>query len=220
MKLSKNKKKFYASAVFKIDVLKMLLNALLFDKIALEISVFDVKVYEYVFENLLSDSKKIELTDDKDFGEYLKLKKSQLKLEKKLEKNSLNVSSENDEIFKFDKCIICDEYLSKVNLSYKNKTYADYSSSSEDYENQFNFNSVNCELVSNFNEDFNYEKNNNLNQNSEDISKVRCPFCKNELHTICFAELLLEESINLIPKEGTCLVCFREYKWSEFLQIN
>ncbi len=249
MNLSKNRKKFYCSADFKIDVLNILLNSTLFEKIALEVNVFEAKVYEYVLDSLFSKSMIIiGLTDELKFKADLSQKKILLKTNKILEinenelnyeeknLNTFNEKFENDEIFNYDKCVICDEFffLNEKDANKNNKNYKDNnnSSSSEDNEGLFNFNPENVDFKSsqvnnnfyssnNFQDDLLLGNFNNINaveNNNERISKVQCPFCRNKLHTICFAEFLLEdENDMIIPKEGVCLVCTKEFRWSEFL---
>ena len=201
--------------------MNILLNSIIYEKIALEVSVFEGKVYENVLESLTCKFKIIELTDELKFKENIKKKKNEIKI-KKLELNKYNINNfdinyenlDKDDIFNYDKCIICDEFFSKARIDKKNKKINDiYSSSSEDNEALFNFNSENVQIESKVN----INNNINLDLEFEKISKVHCPLCKNQLHTSCFAEYLLEDSYHLIPKEGVCLVCSREFKWSEFL---
>ena len=121
---------------------------------------------------------------------------------------------------KFDKCLICDEYFIKEkNVKNNTNLNGTDNSSSEDNEEIFLFKSENVDRNI---ENLNFKKSKNISKKNDefimsDLNRIRCPYCKCELHKLCFAENLLGDTIALIPKEGDCLVCSKRFKWSEFL---
>jgi len=218
MKLSKNIKKFYISAEFKIEVLKLLLNSILFEKIELEINVFNENTYKDVIECLIGDSKIITNLNETEFKEKYIIKKH---FKNNLKKNITNlIDNESDDkdsnISYLDRCFICNEFLRKKNNN-KTKLNNLYISSDEEYINILKT-SKNLNLDSNNNINSNADKYNLIDKN---LDKVECPNCKNQIHTICFAKLLLEDDDHkIIPNKGFCYFCCMEFKWSEFLIKN
>lgn len=203
MNLSKNKQKYYRGVVFKIDVLNFLLNSILYGKINLNISFFDEDQYNIVKDRFFSDTKLLELTDNLKFKSELQKKKKIFKYEEYMSENNTLKEFELDGMPNYDKCLICEEYFSKQSSSNRRD---DCYLSSDENEEIFNFNSE-------------FQESDDKSNDSK-INRIQCPGCKGELHIICFAEILLEDTFNLIPKKANCLFCFREYKWSQFLKSN
>lgn len=201
-----NKKKlyyYYNSVKFKLEVLNVLINSKVFERINLNI---------YIFDNFLSDdititeilkpnmSKIINNINYKEFKNIM----NKIKNENNLIQNSLNCNID-EEFLSFeglnipDKCLICEELFNNIDNKKNNENFSE---SSEGF------------LVeSSVNED--KEKN----DKKEYI--LKCQVCKSLFHMICLANYELEKNndfLNLVPKKADCYVCGKSLIWSDWVK--
>ena len=219
-----NKKKYYNSLEFKLQVLNILINSKLFEKIYLKIYIFD-EGSELI---KIKDKHLIEKVDEESFKEIIEKEKQNFKL------NNNNNNDKNDETLENenlnDKCLICGELLKNNNLIEKKNNEI-----SKENENNNNFISFSQPIINNsFLENNIFSQQQSLllkNTKSKKIIEedniilinkyiVKCPFCFNNYHMFCIAEsaLNIEKNLGLIPKNAICPLCERETKWSDWIK--
>ena len=189
-----NKKKLYSyynSIKFKIEVLNVLINSKVFERINLNINIFDDNPMEDIIISDLLQSSYTKINKNINIEEF----KKNMKANKKEEINNII----NDELSSFeglniaDKCIICEEvFNNKIKNNKKD------------------------ELISESSEGGNED---NKESNNEYI--VKCKKCKCPFHMVCLANYELgknNDTFNLVPKSADCFVCGSNLIWSEWVK--
>lgn len=177
----------------------------MYEKISLYLHVFDINIINE--KSLLINSCKFqELVTENTFKDLVKNKiyfynetESDL-----YENNTCNNSSvgtystlaQADTII--DKCIICDEFLEKL---------------IKDPNDKLNLKEEELQQEQDEDED---NRHNSITDNTDNLCK--CPYCSSKYHLICLARTAIANQLCLIPKTADCLVCGRDYIWSEFLK--
>ena len=217
-----NKKKYYNSLDFKLQVLNILINSKLFEKIYLKIYIFD-EVSELI---KIKDKHLIEKVNEESFKEIIEKEKQNFNLNNNNNNNDETLENEIN-----DKCLICGELLKNNNLIEKNNNEI----LKENENNNNNFISFSQPIINN-----SFLENNSLSQQPSLLLKntkskkiieednllltnkfiVKCPFCFNNYHMFCIAEsaLNIEKNLGLIPKNAICPLCERETKWSDWIK--
>ena len=190
-----NKKKlsnYYNSIKFKIEVLNVLINSKVFERINLNINIFEDNPIDdiTISDILISNFTKINKINS--FEEF----------KKNMNDHKINEINDVDEdLLSFeglniaDKCIICEEEFNNKNKNIKKDEINILSESSEG-----------------INED-------NKDNNKEYI--VKCKVCKCPFHMICLANYELNKNndiFNLVPKKADCFVCGKSLIWSEWVK--
>ena len=183
-----NKKKYFTSLEFKLKALNILINSKIFEKIYLNIYIFDD-----IKETMqLNDTKIIIKVTEETFKD---------EIEKKIFNENNNISLELIDLLPneiSDKCILCED---DININSKNK-----------FKNKINGDSsFNSESQ---NENNDNENENELN----DEYIVNCPKCFSKFHMFCIANSNLDKinEFALIPKDTKCIICDKISLWSEW----
>ena len=214
-KMTKKKlSNYYRSINFKIEVLNILINSKVFERINLNINIFDNEPCEdiYISEILKSNYSKINIINIEEFKNNMNAIKNKNKNKKKenldeiVDKELISLEGLNIS----DKCIICEEVFNNINSNnnigiIKNKKNEEINSLSESSDG------MNIE--------------NNINEESKKENKneyiVKCNNCKCPFHMICLANYEFEKNndiFNLVPKKAECFVCGENYIWSEWVK--
>ena len=206
-----NKKKYYNSLDFKLQVLNILINSKLFEKIYLKIYIFD-EVNELI---KIKDKHLIENVNEENFKEIIEKEKQNFNSNNNIDKNDETIENENLN----DKCLICGELLKNNNLIENNNNNF-ISFSQPIINNSFlekNIFSQQPSLLKNTKSKKIIEEDNIFFTNKY---IVKCPFCLNKYHMFCTAEsaLNIEKNLGLIPKNAICPLCERETKWSDWIK--
>ena len=218
-----NKKKYYNSLDFKLQVLNILINSKLFEKIYLKIYIFD-EVNELI---KIKDKHLIENVNEENFKEIIEKEKQNFNSNNNIDKNDETIENENLN----DKCLICGELLKNNNLIEEKKINE---VSNEIENNNINFISFSQPIINNsflekniFSQQPSLLKNTKSKKIIEEDNIfftnkyiVKCPFCLNKYHMFCTAEsaLNIEKNLGLIPKNAVCPLCERETKWSDWIK--
>ena len=211
-KMNKKKlKNYYNSLKFKIEVLNILINSKVFERINLNI---------YTFDNILGNDNDIIITDIlksnitkiinninyEDFKNIMNKNKN----ENFLQDNNLNENIDK-ELLSFeglnfpDKCLICEEIFNIYDNKKYNEKSGNYSESSEGMMIENNEN----------------ESNDKDEKNDKKEYIVKCQICKSPFHMICLANYELEKNkdiFNLVPKKADCFVCGKSLIWSDWVK--
>ena len=184
---------YYTSVKFKIEVLNLLINSKVFERINLNINIFeDNPVDDIVISDILK-SNYTKINKNINIEEFKKNMKDSNKNE--------NIDI-NDELLSFeglyiaDKCIICEEEFNNTNKENKNKNEINILSESS-------------------------EGNNEDNKESKTENILKCNKCKCPFHMACLANYELEKNndiYNLVPKKADCYVCGNSLIWSEWVK--
>ncbi len=189
--VKKNKKKYYNSLEFKLKALNILINSKVFEKIYLNIFIFDD--IKEIME--LNDTKIIIKVNEETFKD---------EIAKIILNENNNISFETIDLLPneiSDKCILCDDDINKVSKSrFKNKINEDSSFNSESQNEK--------------DDNENNDSDNNLN----DEYIVNCPKCFSKFHMFCVANSTLDKykEFALIPKDTKCIICEKISIWSEW----
>ena len=189
--VKKNKKKYYNSLEFKLKALNILINSKIFEKIYLNIYIFDD--IKEIME--LNDTKIIIKVNEETFKD---------EIAKIILNENNNISFETIDLLPneiSDKCILCDDDINKVSKSrFKNKINEDSSFNSESQNEK--------------DDNENNDSDNNLN----DEYIVNCPKCFSKFHMFCVANSTLDKykEFALIPKDTKCIICEKISIWSEW----
>ena len=202
-KMNKKKlKNYYDSIKFKLEVLNILINSKVFERINLNIYIFDNFPSNDI---IISDILKPNITkiiNNINFDEFKNIMNKN-KNEKNLEENIFNENIDK-ELLSFeglnfpDKCLICEEPFSLIDNSKKENL-------SEESEGM---------MI-----EYNTKEENDKKDNKEYI--LKCQDCKSPFHMICLAKYELEKNgdyFNLIPKKADCFVCGKSLIWSEWVK--
>lgn len=126
--------------------------------------------------------------------------------------NDGNSSNTSENIL--DKCLICDEYLEKIKISFdRSDPEKTNSNTNIKYNSEIEDNQEEQEEIC--------KEQENCPSNCTEDNNCKCPYCKSKFHLICLAQSAIwnqNSQLCLIPKNAECLVCGREYKWAEFLK--
>ena len=191
-KMTKKKlSNYYTSVKFKIEVLNLLINSKVFERINLNINIFDDNPVDDIVISDILKSNYTKINKNINIEEF----KKNMKANKKEEINNII----NDELSSFeglniaDKCIICEEvFNNKIKNNKKD------------------------ELISESSEGGNED---NKESNNEYI--VKCKKCKCPFHMVCLANYELSknnDTFNLVPKSADCFVCGSNLIWSEWVK--
>ena len=189
--VKKNKKKYFNSLEFKLKALNILMNSKVFEKIYLNIFIFDD--IKEIME--LNDKKIIIKVTEENFKD---------EIAKKIFNENNNISFETIDLLPneiSDKCILCEDDINKVSKSkIKNKINEDSSFNSES-QNEKDDN-----------------ENNDTDNNLNDEYIVSCPKCFSKFHMFCVANSTLDKykEFALIPKDTKCIICEKISIWSEW----
>ena len=193
-----NKKKlsnYYNSIKFKIEVLNVLINSKVFERINLNINIFEDNPIDdiTISDILISNFTKINKINS--FEEF----------KKNMNDHKINEINDVDEdLLSFeglniaDKCIICEEEFNNKNKNIK--------------KDEIN-------ILSESSEGINEDNKDNKDNNKEYI--VKCKVCKCPFHMICLANYELNKNndiFNLVPKKADCFVCGKSLIWSEWVK--
>ena len=217
-KLKRRKmQQYYNSIIFKIQILNILINSKVFDRINLNIYIFNEKPSDdiYISDYLISNIAKIFTGVNSE--NFIKLLEKNNENNAKENANKMDI--DNDELLSIigfnipDKCLICEElFISSQQEKKKSKEKNNIFSQSSD---GVQFDSDNENEINNFN------KNINENDNKNEEKIVVCKNCKSPFHMICLAKYELERNndyLNLIPKNVECFVCGKNDIWSEWVK--
>ena len=156
--------------------------------------VFDkIYLHIYVFNeseevNMQNSMKSIEKVNEESFNVAIKAKTV-------VYDETVKAGDEEDDYKLYsDKCIICDEVIHED----------DNEESEEDEEG--------CDK----------DKESDVKEDKEKMYIVKCPSCKSMFHMLCLAESSIRNGSDagkiLIPKETTCLICTKGFKWGEWVK--
>ena len=203
-----NKKKlqsYYNSIKFKLEVLNILINSKVFERINLNLYIFDNNPIDDIILTDILKSNMTKIINNINFEEF----KNIMNKNKDDNKREKNINEEIDkELLSLeglnipDKCLICEEPFYIDNIKKKNEK-KDYNSEVSD----------GMMIESSVNED------NEKNEKKEYI--IQCKVCKSPFHMICLARYELEKNndlFNLIPKKADCFVCGNSLIWSDWVK--
>ena len=209
-----NKKKlqnYFCSIKFKLEVLNILINSKVFDRINLNINIFDNSPIDDIHITDILESNLTKIIKNINFEEFKNIMNKNKNL-KKLGKDDNNLNEDIDkELLSLeglnipDKCLICEEIF---NFSENNEKNGNYSDGIE---------GMNVEI--NMNEENTKKEKNNKNDKKECI--VKCQICKSLFHMICLANYELEKNndiFNLVPKKADCFACGKSLIWSDWVK--
>ena len=207
-----NKKKlqvYYNSIKFKLEVLNVLINSKVFERINLNINIFDNSPDDDFFITDILQSNMTKIINNINFEEF-KIIMNKNKNENNLEGEYLNENIDK-ELLSFeglnipDKCLICEELFNIYDCKKNKEKNGNLSESSEGMlvENCIN------------------EENEKKEKNDKKEFIVKCQICKSPFHMICLANYELEKNndiYNLVPKKADCFVCGKTFIWSEWVK--
>lgn len=209
-----NKKKlynYYSSIKLKLEVLNVLINSKVFERINLNINIFDnFPLDDICISDILklNITKIIKIINIEEFKNIMNKNKNEKKLD--MEDNSINEGIDK-ELLSFeglnipDKCLICEESFNFDDNNKKNEKNGNYSDASEGM------------LAENYVNEENVQKE--KNDTKEYI--VKCQICKSPFHMICLANYELEKNndiFNLVPKKADCFVCGKSFIWGDWVR--
>ena len=205
-----NKKKlqnYYNSLKFKLEVLNVLINSKVFERINLNIYIFENSPIDGIILADILQSNIAKIINNISFEEFKNIMNKNKNDNKK--ENSINDDINNEllslEGFNIpDKCLICEEFFS-INKNEKNGVSSEASDG--------------MAIESSVNEDA--EKNDKNNKKEKNEFIVKCNECKSPFHMICLANYELEKNndiYNLVPKKADCFVCGNSLIWSDWVK--
>ena len=207
-----NKKKlliYYNSIKFKLEVLNILINSKVFERINLNIYIFDNFPLDDICISDILKSNMTKIINNINFEEF-KIIMNKNKNENNLGEKNLDESIDK-ELLSYDglnipdKCLICEESFNFGDNNNKNEKNGNYSDASEGMLAENNVNEENAQK----------EKN----DTKEYI--VKCQICKSPFHMICLANYELEKNndiFNLVPKKADCFVCGKSFIWGDWVR--